>query len=233
MRLCSYVVVYDTGFAPNPFWGYCTLAACTPNRQGVRLGGGDWLLGHSTLDQDQKLIYAMRVSEVLGFDEYYADNRFTQKHPRFDLTWREASGDNIYHRADDGTWLQDDNPFHGPDVLPQDTRNPRVYISNHFYYFGGKRRSHPGRVRRPHQGSTGQSLSVLTRADAGYCILVGDKLLAGDPRRAARQDRRDTSRVQSRPETRFLRRLCLTFRCSRHAAPHDCPVESCARAACG
>ena len=33
VRLCSYVVKYDTGFAPNPFWGFCTLAACTPNHQ--------------------------------------------------------------------------------------------------------------------------------------------------------------------------------------------------------
>ena len=36
-RLCSYVVRHDKGLAPNPFWGYCTLAVCTPNHAGVRL----------------------------------------------------------------------------------------------------------------------------------------------------------------------------------------------------
>src|SRR5205823_10069139 len=98
MRLCSYVVVGDTGFAPNPFHGYCTLAACTPNHQGLRLEKGDWLLGHDSAKRGQGLVYAMKVSEVLDFDAYYRDTRFQAKIPRFDKTWREACGDNIYYR---------------------------------------------------------------------------------------------------------------------------------------
>src|SRR2546427_8066988 len=42
MRLCSYTVMFDTGCVPNPFYGCCTLALCTPNHQGVRLDHGDW-----------------------------------------------------------------------------------------------------------------------------------------------------------------------------------------------
>ena len=41
-RIYSYVVRYDSGFAPNPFYGYCTLATCKPDirgRGGWRLGG--------------------------------------------------------------------------------------------------------------------------------------------------------------------------------------------------
>lgn len=79
MRLCSYVVVYDSGFAPNPFWGLCTLAACTPNHQGLRLKAGEWLIGNSSARAGHRLIYAMRVSEVLDFDKYYRDPRFEQK----------------------------------------------------------------------------------------------------------------------------------------------------------
>lgn len=79
MRLCSYVVVCDTGFAPNPFWGLCTLAACTPNHQSLQLKRGDWLLGNSSAKEGHQLIYAMRVSEVLDFDQYYRDPRFEQK----------------------------------------------------------------------------------------------------------------------------------------------------------
>ena len=30
MRLFTYVIVSDSGFAPNPYWGYCTLATCKP-----------------------------------------------------------------------------------------------------------------------------------------------------------------------------------------------------------
>ena len=78
----------------------------------------------------------MRVSEVLDFDDYYRDPRFAKKHPRHDRTWREASGDNIYHRAEDGRWLQDPNRFHGPERLEKDTGGAGVYISEYFYYFG-------------------------------------------------------------------------------------------------
>ena len=28
MRLFAYKMTHDTGFAPNPFWGYLTLATC-------------------------------------------------------------------------------------------------------------------------------------------------------------------------------------------------------------
>ena len=45
MRLCSYVVKYDTGFAPNPFWRYCTLMGCTPNHQDIKAVKGDWIIG--------------------------------------------------------------------------------------------------------------------------------------------------------------------------------------------
>jgi len=79
MRLCSYTITHDAGFAPNPFGEYCTVAACTPNHQGVRLHRGDWLAGHATADRGQGLIYAMKVTEVLNFDAYYNDPRFEYK----------------------------------------------------------------------------------------------------------------------------------------------------------
>lgn len=35
-RLYAYIMTYDTGFAPNPFFGICTLACCKPKmRQSV------------------------------------------------------------------------------------------------------------------------------------------------------------------------------------------------------
>jgi Nucleotide modification associated domain 2 len=137
MRHCSYAIVHDTGFAPNPFGGYCTLAACTPNHQGILFSRGDWLVGHATADRGHGMIYAMEMSEVLDFDTYYNDLRFEHEEPRFDQTWREACGDNIYHRAGDGAWLQYPTLFHGtPQNRVQDTRYPRVFISEHFDYFG-------------------------------------------------------------------------------------------------
>lgn len=140
MRLCTYTITHDAGFAPNPFGAYCTVAACTPNHQGIRLSRGDWLVGHATADRGCGLIYAMEVTDVLEFDTYYNDPRFEYKKPRFDRTWREARGDNIYYLADDGVWAQHrPTLFHGtPQNRAQDTRHPRVFISERFYYFGAE-----------------------------------------------------------------------------------------------
>jgi hypothetical protein len=42
--LYSYVVRSDSGFAPNPFGEYCTLACCKPQiRKRARVG--DWIVG--------------------------------------------------------------------------------------------------------------------------------------------------------------------------------------------
>ncbi len=40
----SYIVRYDSGFAPNPFYGFCTLATCKPDiRKHAQVG--DWIVG--------------------------------------------------------------------------------------------------------------------------------------------------------------------------------------------
>lgn len=136
MRLCSYVVKIDSGFAPNPFWGFCTLAACTPNHQGLQLAEGDWILGNSSTDTDRRIIYAMRVSEVLDFDDYYHDERFSAKKASTN-GWRERCGDNIYFRDEDDEWAQGIAVKHtSQESIEQDTRNPRVFVSDHFFYFG-------------------------------------------------------------------------------------------------
>ena len=94
MRLCSYVVKWDRGLAPNPFWGYCTLAVCTPNHMGIRAQNGDWFIGTETVERGNKLIFAMRVAEVLRFDQYHSDPRFDTKKPVVNGTWRQRCGDN-------------------------------------------------------------------------------------------------------------------------------------------
>jgi hypothetical protein len=146
MQLCVYVVMQDYGFAPNPFFRYCTIAACTPNHRNMRLTKGDWLMGHASKAVGQRLIYAMEVSEVLDFDAYYTDPRFQVKKPRFDRTWQEACGDNIYHRGRNGKWVQEPTWFHNyPEARSQDTQHPIVFISQNYYYFGENARTIPKR----------------------------------------------------------------------------------------
>lgn len=137
MRLCSYTMVHDYGFAPNPFWGFCTLGVCTPNHQGIKLAKGDWILGNSDVKSRNLLIYAMCVSESLNFDAYFHDQRFKKKKPRFDRGWKEASGDNIYYRGTSGRFRQIQTQYHADkQIRKKDEKHPTVFIAKEFYYFG-------------------------------------------------------------------------------------------------
>ncbi len=139
MRLCSYVVKNDKGLAPNPFWGYCTLAACTPNHIGIKVQEGDWFIGTTPAARGSKLVYAMRVSEVLPFEHYYDDPRFEKKKPVVKGSWRQRCGDNMYHKDETGEWKQHRSLYHrDPKIVKQDLKHPYVFIAEHFYYFGDK-----------------------------------------------------------------------------------------------
>ena len=64
MNVYSYILASDTGFAPNPFWGYCTLACCKPIiRRNASVG--DWIVGLMPKHLDHRIAYAMKVSEKL------------------------------------------------------------------------------------------------------------------------------------------------------------------------
>jgi len=89
MKLCTYIVREDTGLAPNPFWGVCTLAVCTPNHQGSRLNVGDWIVGFLPKKRGYRFLYAMQISEILGLDDYYHDDRYVAKRPDLRGSWQE------------------------------------------------------------------------------------------------------------------------------------------------
>lgn len=144
-KLYSYVVARDYGFAPNPFYGFCTLAACKPQiRQAAQ--AGDWIVGtgSKTKGRDGCLVYAMLVGEALSFDEYWNDPRFWCKRPNLRGSLKQAYGDNIYHQDPaSGLWLQADshhsfeNGRQNPPNTQRDTRANRVLIGDDFVYWGG------------------------------------------------------------------------------------------------
>jgi len=144
MKLCSYIVREDTGLAPNPFWGFCTLAVCTPNHQGSWLETGDWIAGFLDKSRGYRFLYAMEISEILDLDEYFQDLRFSAKKPNLRGCWKERCGDNFYSRGSDGTWIQHRNRFHLDDGLKkQDTKYARVFIGHRFWYRGSSAASVP------------------------------------------------------------------------------------------
>lgn len=150
--LRTYVLRHDTGFAPNLSCGYCTLATCkTDIRQNANVG--DWVVGTGSRmkgDADERLLYAMRIEEVLTYDEYFEKPNFEHKKP-IEGKLHDVDGDNIYYTepligdekydsddertyyqidlptggwaytTDDTPFIQLDNPHHPPEKIPDDT----------------------------------------------------------------------------------------------------------------
>ena len=143
-RLYTYIVRHDIGFAPNPFYGVCTLATCKPGiRDKARIG--DWVagVGSKVKGQQGRLVFAVRVEEALSYGEYWSDPRFQQKKPNRVGSLKQRYGDNIYHRSPDGrSWIQEDGRHSLDDGSPnirhveRDTSAPRVLLSETFVYYG-------------------------------------------------------------------------------------------------
>lgn len=136
-RLCTYLITNDKGLAPNPYWGWCTLAVCTPNHQGANLDSGDWIAGFLTKKRGYRFVYAMEIAERLHMNDYFHDPRFSAKKPNLRGSWMERCGDNFYSQLEDESWKQHRNRFHiGPRFLGKDTRLPFVFVGKRFWYFG-------------------------------------------------------------------------------------------------
>lgn len=159
MKLYAYVVARDYGFAPNPFFGSCTLATCKPViRRCAQVG--DWVAGTGSKEEGlgDRLVYAMRVGETLTFDQYWADPRFRLKRPNLHGSLKQAFGDNIYHRVpSSGRWCQakshhsHSNGQINSANLKKDTRANRVLVSDWFVYFGKDAVEIPARFRQGKQ----------------------------------------------------------------------------------
>lgn len=180
-RIHSYVVRYDSGFAPNPFYGYCTLATCKPNiRRAAEIG--DWVVGSGSNDRVVRrggyLVYAMRVTEVMTFDRYSEDPRFVSKKPYRYGSRKQSCGDNIYFRDNpEADWQQRDS-FHSlfdgtlnPEHVARDTGVNRVLISNDFVYFGGDGPAFPEDLK-DHQGR------ALCKSGIGLTTFDDEQLIA-------------------------------------------------------
>ncbi len=136
LKLYTYVVRHDTGFAPNPFWEYLTIATCKPQIRRVS-EIGDWIAGTGSVKNAGRgrLVFAMRVDEKLTFDEYDRDARFRKKKPNLGGSEKERCGDNIYYRGGNGGWRIRQS-YHRHAQMEHDLGGKYVLASGHFYYFG-------------------------------------------------------------------------------------------------
>ena len=155
MRLHSYVVARDYGFAPNPFYGYCTLATCKPIiRRMAQVG--DWVVGTGSKAHHRRgfVVFAMRVTETVTYDQYWADPRFRSKRPQLAGSKKQAFGDNIYHSdPNTGAWSQENSHHSREDGrynhynIVHDTQTNRVLVSDDFSYWGDSGPALPNALR--------------------------------------------------------------------------------------
>jgi hypothetical protein len=143
MRLFSYKLKNDSGFAPNPFFGTLTLATCKPQiRKSKKVD--DWIAGFTSKalcgDEvgEERLIYLMQVTDKIHISVYFLHPDFQNKIP--DLSREEFvyhAGDNIYKpRGNDFIQLMNCN--HTLEHQIHDLSGRFVLVSTKFYYFGKK-----------------------------------------------------------------------------------------------
>jgi len=151
MKLFSYIVRHDTGFAPNPFWGTCTLACCKPviRRTAQK---EDWVVGLSPKSEENRLTYAMCVDDILDFAKYYENSRFESKKPEY-TTGKviHKTGDNIYKPLPNGSFQQlrsmhSYREAENPKLKEHDLGGMNVLIAKEFYYFGGAGKELPSNL---------------------------------------------------------------------------------------
>lgn len=142
MRLFSYKLNTDTGFAPNPFFGVLTLATCKPLIRKHK-NKGDWIAGFTskTLCGDEigqeRLIYLMKVTNKIPLTEYYIHTDFQNKIPRLDKEETVyKAGDNIY-KFENNNFILINNKNHDQNNQERDLSGQNVLVSDCFYYFGG------------------------------------------------------------------------------------------------
>lgn len=145
-KIFSYKVARDFGFAPNPFGGHCTLACCKPKIRKVAQVG-DWVVGGGSAKNKlrHKIIFAMCISEIITFDEFYLDKRFQMKKPNIHSSHKHFFGDNIYHQVTEKRSAIQSNSHHSHydgtanrANLTRDISVNRVLVSDDFVYFGSK-----------------------------------------------------------------------------------------------
>ncbi len=153
MKIISYRLTTDSGFAPNPFHKVLTLATCKPAiRRSSETRIGDWLFGFSSKELHDKaknnyglnidrnaLLYIAKISKILPHDKYFLE--YPKKQVKFDGTMIEQAGDNIYYKDSNDSsnsykQLKNGNHDGSQGTITYDTNGINALICEEFYYFG-------------------------------------------------------------------------------------------------
>lgn len=157
MKLHTYVMTDDSGYAPNPYWGYLTLACCMPDIR-RKAKKDDWIIGFrgkTLYKQDigsiegvnpsviYKIVYMMKITECpMTYAQYYENQIFKRKIPQYDHEdFRHRKGDNCYAMiGEEFVQIRCDHTYDDKaktkDKMEHDLGGKFVLVSNDFFYFG-------------------------------------------------------------------------------------------------
>ncbi len=175
-KLYSYILRYDNGTAPNPFWDICTLTICKPAiRKAAQVG--DWVIGtgskHSrlrkelTVDLSESIVYAMKVTCVKTLKEYdrFCLQHLQQKIPSINTSdWRMQMGDCVYDFSHGGEPLLRQN-VHNEINRKRDFDGRNALLSEQFYYFGEEARPLP------------HDLKPMIKKNRGHQVITQEHLI--------------------------------------------------------
>ena len=121
----------DSGCAPNPYYGFCSLALCKNLiRKHAKINDYVIGFGSKTLGSFKKIIFIMKVTNKLSYDDY---NKLCIQNNKHKINY----GDCIYYKVGN-TFKQRKNIYHNNECIIHDIKSPYVLISNDYLYFGKK-----------------------------------------------------------------------------------------------
>ena len=134
MRVHTYVIVVDSGAAPNYDKPFTTLAVCKPRiRRKASIGELVLAFAGQKVNpyEPHTVVWAGVVMEKLSFAEYWNDPRFAGKKPD-----RAPTPDNFYRPIKGGGLLRVENPVHYLEQAEHDTNGRYVLVFNPSWRFG-------------------------------------------------------------------------------------------------
>ena len=159
-----YTVDHDFGINPNPFFGYCSMGHCKAmirrvvakdvlkkNANGKAEDLGFWIVGVASGrnkdfkgDCGGKVVYAMQVTEVLSYEEYWNDCRFADKKGdewsdfAFNPENKDFRNCNDNIKSEFSSDCSEKRHCSGKSVKKKDEGEQYVLISDNFIYWGEK-----------------------------------------------------------------------------------------------
>lgn len=195
-KLYSYVLRYDDGAAPNPYWGTCTLTICKPDiRRSASVG--DWVVGTGskntklkdgrTYDFSDSVVYAMKITSKLSLQEYddFVRTNIPEKIPKWiSRDFQLRMGDCLYDFSVSQRSPRQRKGVHQIQHMPKDLRGIYALLSKRFYYFGEEPRPLPNDllkiIRRGQKHLVFDDPAIITRFEKWISQFTRNRIYA-DP----------------------------------------------------